>query len=107
MWIFTSKGFLSVVQHNSIEDHFQVKSRVPEPLSELWPDHDIQVIDWADYRYRIDIRKEDAVPVIMGLLESVDYTNFKHECSESHEYHRALGGVWSTMFHFQGRMESQ
>ena len=53
MWLFTDKGFLSIVQHNQIEDCFQVKSRVAEPLEILWPDHEIEEIDWADYRFRI------------------------------------------------------
>ena len=44
MWTFTTHGFLSVVQHNSMPDHFQVKSRVRAPLESLWPEHDILVI---------------------------------------------------------------
>ena len=64
MWIFTTHGFLSVVQHNAMPDHFQIKSRVRDPLSELWPDHEIEVIDWADYRFRITIEKSDALSVL-------------------------------------------
>ena len=45
MWVFTTQGFLSVVQHNSMPDHFQVKSRARDPLSALWPGHEIEVID--------------------------------------------------------------
>ena len=107
MWIFTPKGFMSIAQHTSLPDSFQVKSRVPDPLSELWPDHEIQVIDWADYRYRINISKEDAIPVIIGLLESIDYSNFKNECVGMPEYHRSLGKVWGAMFEFQKRMEGR
>ena len=53
MWIFTKYGFLAIVQHNSMPDHFQVKSRTIEPLEILWPEHEIEIIDWADYRFRI------------------------------------------------------
>ena len=63
MWVFTTKGFLSIVQHKDMADHFQVKSRVRAPLESLWPDHDVLVIDWADYRFRINIRKDEAIPV--------------------------------------------
>ena len=45
MWAFTTHGFLSIVQHNALPDHFQVKARVPDPLEKLWPDHEIEVID--------------------------------------------------------------
>ena len=80
MWIFTTKGFLSVVQHNSMPEHFQVKSRAIYPLQVLWPDHEVEVIDWADYRFRITISKEEATSVLTGEIESVLYTNFKDQC---------------------------
>ena len=35
MWVFTTKGFLSIVQHKDMADHFQVKSRVRAPLESL------------------------------------------------------------------------
>ena len=76
MWIFTTKGFLSIAQHNDLPEHFQVKSRVSSPLQELWPDHEIEVIDWADYRFRITVEKKEVFPVMTQLLESVDYSNF-------------------------------
>ena len=40
------------------------------------------------------------------LLESVDYSNFKHECHGMKEYHIALIGVWTEMNKYQARMES-
>ena len=33
-------------------DHFQVKSRTANPLKNFWPEYEIEVIDWADYRFR-------------------------------------------------------
>ena len=106
MWVFSTRGFVSVVQHNSMPDYFQVKARVPDPLEKLWPEHQIQVIEWADYRYRINVRKEDALPVIIRMVESVDYTNFKHECVEIPEYHRSLARIWNEMYNYQATMES-
>ena len=106
MWLFTTHGFLSVVQHNAMLDHFQIKSRVRAPLRELWPEHEIEVIDWADYRFRITIEKEEVFPVMMQLLESLDYSNFKHECHEMKEYQSALIGVWTEMHAYQTRMET-
>ena len=44
MWIFTKYGFISVVQHNAMPGHFQVKSRVIDPLEILWPEQDIEII---------------------------------------------------------------
>ncbi len=105
MWVFTSYGFISVVQHLDMEDHFQVKARVAYPLQKLWPDHEIQVIDWADYRFRINARKDDVVPVIGSLVGSIDYSSFKNECEWDGGYHRALVSIWNTMYRFQSERE--
>ena len=106
MWVFTTKGFLSVVQHNSMPEHFQVKSRIIDPLEILWPEYEIEVIDWADYRFRITIPKEEAIPVFMEQMWLVDYTSFKDECKYDEEYYYTLTKVWSIMYNYQQRMES-
>lgn len=105
MWIFTKHGFLSVVQHNSMENHFQVKSRVIDPLEILWPDHEIEIISWADYRFRITIRKEEAVSIFVDQIKGIDYTSFKNECENDEWYHHALTRIWGVMYNFQQRME--
>ena len=106
MWIFTTKGFLSIVQHNSMPDHFQVKSRAIDPLEALWPDQEIEVIDWADYRFRITMTKEKALDVLTREVRDVTYTSFKDQCHEDHDYHYALTRVWSIMYNYQKGMES-
>jgi len=105
MWIFTTTGFLSIVQHMGIPTHFQVKARTPEPLEHFWPEHDIEAIDWADYRYRISIPKEDVVSVITEIIRSVGYTSFKSQCAKDDDYHHALVRVWSVMHDYQRRIE--
>ena len=105
MWIFTKYGFISVVQHNSLEDCFQVKSRVVEPLEILWPEMDIEVIDWADYRFRITIEKEKVFDILSKEIQNVNYTSFKNECYVDHDYHDALIRVWNTMYNYQLKME--
>jgi len=106
MWVFTTKGFLSIVQHNSMPDHFQVKSRVIDPLKALWPDYEVEVIDWADYRFRITIPKSEAALVLIEkVIGDVGYTSFKNECETDVDYHYALTRVWSIMYNYQKRME--
>jgi len=106
MWVFMVDGFLSIVQHNAMPDHFQVKSRVPGPLESLWPDHEVEVIDWADYRYRITIEKPEVLPVLLEVIASVDYTSFKDACSHDSKYHTALTRIWNIMYSYQMEMES-
>ena len=107
MWIFTKYGFLAIVQHNSMPDHFQVKSRTIEPLEILWPEHEIEIIDWADYRFRITMAKEQVIPVVMEQLSNVDYTSFKDQCLNDEDYYYTLTRVWSVMYDYQQSMESQ
>lgn len=106
MWIFTKYGFLAVVQHNSIPGYFQVKSRTIEPLELLWPEHQIEIIDWADYRFRITIPKEQVIPVVIEQLLSLNYTSFKDQCLNDEDYYYALTRVWSIMYNYQQRMEA-
>ena len=105
MWVFTSHGFISIVQHLHNEEFFQVKARVPHPLEQLWPDHEIQVIEWADYRYRINIRKDEVTPVIEEAVRGIDYSSFKNECEWDDGYHHALVSIWNTMYRFQSERE--
>ena len=106
MWVYTKHGFLAIVQHNSMDDHFQVKSRIIDPLEILWPGEEIEIIDWADYRFRITITKEKAIQVVTDQLSNVDYTSFKDECKYDEEYYYTLTKVWSIMYNYQQRMES-
>ena len=103
--MFTTRGFLSIVQHNAMPDHFQVKSRVPGPLESLWPDHEVEVIDGADYRYRITIEKPEVLPILLEVIASVDYTSFKDACSDDANYRLALSSVWQVMYSFQEHSE--
>ena len=106
MWLFTTHGFLSVVQHNSMPEHFQIKSRTAHALRELWPDYEIEIIDWADYRFRITIEKSVALPVLLEVMGSVDYTSFKGACGQDSRYHLTLSKVWNIMYSYQSEMES-
>jgi hypothetical protein len=105
MWIFTKHGFLSIVQHNTMPGHFQVKARIIDPLEILWPEHNIEIIGWADYRFRITLEKEQVTSILNQEIQAVGYTSFKDECRDNHDYHDALVKVWSTMYNYQLRME--
>ena len=72
----------------------------------LWPDLEIETIDWADYRYRITMRKEEAMSVVKEQVSQVDYTSFKDECKYDEDYYYTLTRVWSLMYDYQQRMES-
>ena len=110
MWIFSTHGFLSIVQHKDMPDYFQVKSRTPVPLEELWPEQPIEVIEWADYRYRITILKTEVLSVLIDTMGEIDYTSFKDRClmvqrNGIYDYHQVLGQIWKIMYDYQASME--
>ena len=106
MWVFTTKGFRSIIEHKDLPEHFQVKSRVVDALKHFWPEYEIEVIDWADYRFRITIEKSEALPVLLELMASVDYASFKGACGHDSKYHPALTRIWNIMYSYQREMES-
>tara|TARA_B100000405_G_C16619619_1_gene387226 strand:+ start:643 stop:894 length:252 start_codon:yes stop_codon:yes gene_type:complete len=77
-----------------------------DPLKHFWPEYEIEVIEWADYRFRITIPKGAVVQVLTGIIESVGYTGFKNACDDD-EYHRSLVRVWNIMYNYQSRLETR
>lgn len=101
MWIFTTHGFVSIVQHNGDPEMFQVKSRTPRPLEKFWPKSDIEVIKWADYRYRISINKGPVIEALGSILRGLEYTSFKSQCEDDEEYHWTLVQTWGLLNELQ------
>ena len=106
MWIFTTRGFVSIVQHKDMSERFQVKSRVIDPLRYMFPEVEVEVIDWADYRFRVTVEKEAVMAALSREMRSVLYTSFKDACCDE-DYHYALTRVWSIMYSYQTRMEAK
>lgn len=100
MWIFTKHGFLSIVQHKFEPELFQVKARDPEPLQKLFSDYEMIIIDWADYRYRVEVPREEVMKRVSQIVDDVRYTSYKDEC-EDDLFHRALVRIWNVMYRFQ------
>ena len=103
MWVFTNHGFVSIVQHHDDPDILLVRSRTAGPLLSLWPDYEIHELGLADYRYRIYVPRERVSEVMMGLLDGLDYPNFKSACTDDDDYQIALASVWRTMYGYQER----
>lgn len=80
MWIFTRKGFLSIVQHNDKSDILIVRSRFKGHIERIFGDLvKVQKDTGTDYEYRIEIQKEKVAEVMAGLIDNIDYGNFKDE----------------------------
>lgn len=104
MWIFTTKGFISIVQDRDIPDGFMVRARQCQHLTDLFPEADVYTEAGSDYKWRARIPKREAVEVIAQTLAAVEYDNFKNSIPD-HDYHDACSDVWSVMFNYQRRQK--
>jgi len=100
MWIFTNKGFISMVENRDDKSTLMVRARNKEHLEAIFPGAVIDKTPSADYMFRTVVNKERAAQVIAGNVFSVDYDNFKNSIEED-EYHMACSGVWHVLYQYQ------
>ena len=106
MWLFTKRGFVSIVVDRNDSKLMWMRARRKEDLEDLltatlrpyW----LQYITHsfvADYAYRVAIPARDVEKIVMELIREIDYDNFKSGCHltrpDDHDYHRTLRTVWS------------
>jgi hypothetical protein len=99
MWIFTNKGFLSVVadRGNPETGNLLVRSRDRNHLEELFPQAEIFSKTPSDYKWRAWISRSAVSKLMQSQVDSLNYTNFKNSIPDD-KYHDACVGVWNTMF---------
>lgn len=104
MWVFTSKGFISVVQSDQDPDTFVVRARNRKHLEELFPKEQIVVLLGRDYGFRCFVDKMDFLEFMIKAVDNIDYTNFKDSIVDDN-YHDACLRVWSVMYGYQNAQE--
>ena len=101
MWLFTAKGFYSVVTTDRGGD-YMVRGRVKADLDALLPiiepfGRARKVLETAnaDYRYRLVVDTDEWLRISEVLSAEVDYVNFKARVHRSNsERARTYGRVW-------------
>lgn len=76
MWIMTTRGFWSVVQHRNNPTLLLVRARCREHLS-AFPDREIRHTPDADYLYRVAVTRELFQHIMRREMNAIDYPNFK------------------------------
>ena len=99
MWIFTNKGFISVVadRGNPETGNLLVRSRDRNHLEELFPQAEIFSKTPSDYKWRAWISRSEVSNLMQSQVDSLNYTNFKNSI-EDDKYHDACLDVWEVMF---------
>lgn len=100
MWMFTTKGFISVVASDQEAGIFLARARNKDHLKNLFPTAEIVTLPNRDYKYRVFITQEQFTNLMNELATSIKYSNFKNAISDD-EYHDACTEVWSVMYKYQ------
>lgn len=106
MWLFTTKGFISVVVSTEAANMMNVRARNKKHLQSLIPDAEIISLPGHDYKFRCFISTERFVELMEALAKSIDYPNFKNAIPDK-AYHDACADVWSVMHKYQSKSGTQ
>lgn len=109
MWLYTTRGFFSIVRNSENMGEVLVRARLRgdlENLRSIWPTlTPTRETNRRDYRFRatIDVRE---LPLLLSKLASeLTYTNFKDAVAAKQGYPRAdlYHDVWHVMAEAQER----
>ena len=78
MWIFTQKGFLSVVAHNTKPDILIVRSRFKGHIEKIFGAVGVLEDCGSDYRYRVELSQREVSKTIAKMVSEIKYDNFKN-----------------------------
>lgn len=99
MWLFTTTGFISIVEKDA--DHLVVRARDSFSLSPLAQSYDVEIrsTPTADYPYRIFLSKDQFKNWLHNLSGQIQYKNFKSEVAitRGKKFSSTLLSVWSAM----------
>jgi hypothetical protein len=95
MWIFTTKGFFSIVETKEDPDQVLIRARIKKDIQNMKDLFDalglkstkILVGSGSDYKYRFTADRMDWIAAMTRLMLDLRYNNFKDAVyeSDSHE----------------------
>lgn len=103
MWIASTDGFISIVQHREFPDTLLVRARVQKDLLCLFPEAAILETLDADYRFRVLVSKKDVAALIAQKILDLDYPNFKNKIANvpsQKDKLTAYHEIWEVMWQY-------
>lgn len=103
MWIASTDGFVSVVQHRDLPDTLIVRARVKKDLLGLFDEERIVETPKADYRFRVLVPKREMAEMLSGKIMDISYPNFKNEIGRidgQQDKLPAYHEIWSVMWKY-------
>ena len=102
MWIVLNNAFFSIVQNANNGEELLVRARVKGDIEKIFPKADVFEDNYADYKYRSFIDRENVASTIKEKALNINYGNFKSSVSKSdYERSSAYADVWSALYKLQ------
>ena len=104
MWLMTTRGFYSVVEHRDDADRLLVRARTREDIEALADLVGSEPV-WlgtADYAWRVETTRDEWQAAMQVLVGEITYPNFKSAVHDP-EHHDAYMRVWSAMLALDDR----
>ncbi|MGI9187813.1 MAG: hypothetical protein ACR2J9_09940 [Gaiellales bacterium] len=98
MWLMTTRGFYSVVQHRDDAERLLVRARTREDieaLSDLVAGEPVWLRD-ADYAWRVEATRDEWQAAMQVLIAEITYPNFKSAVHDA-AHEGAYMDVWGIL----------
>ncbi len=104
MWVFTSGGFVSIVENYNQPGFLLVRARKEEHLREFLSAqgqldtaaHEISETPGRDYRWRASVSAQKLEEISLLNVRAIKYTNFKNSIRDG-EYRHVASDVWTAV----------
>ncbi len=106
MWLFTSKSFLSIVEHSDDPGLLHVRARFEGDIQEVFPSADVIEIPNTDYRYRTSLSRDQVAEAMVRIVKSINYPNFKDSVTDPSRKDTYIK-VWETMWNAQHAIQDR
>ena len=107
MWLYTKRGFLSIVENFHNKDELLVRGRFKGDIEAHFPNARVLENAGTDYRYRTFLPKKVVAKRTQEYVESeLNYSNFKSSVKNV-EKHNTYLDVWVIMKQEQDRLEDE
>ena len=100
MWVYLNNAFLSIVAHRTKPGVLLVRARLKGDIERVFPGAKVTESSRNDYRYRTEVKRDEAAGAIGRIVGGIDYDNFKHSVRES-DRHDAYVKAWQAMANLQ------
>lgn len=113
MWIMTTEGFYSVVEHRADPDLLLIRSRARQDLENalagldgtLSEDTTIKNDRRADYPWRMIVHREDWALAVARMTHAINYDNFKTAVSRTGKNGWKRSSIYHSVWSVLTRME--